>query len=226
MRADPPAKLLSRTTGSTDAEGFWRVGADLAGTMMLAVAEHSLRPVTDVLDWGCGPGRVAWFLAGFAELNLSGCDIDGEAVAWCNENVKAGAFTHTEPVPPLPYEAASFDAVIAVSVFTHLQRRWQLAWLTEIRRVLRPGGVLAASVLGLTAASEIENLAGHVENMGGIYDEIPASSHDGIAPQEYYRDTYQNEAYTRDRWSVRLPVVAYQEAGVNHHQDLVVCRKP
>jgi SAM-dependent methyltransferase len=224
-RADPPLKLLARSTGSLDAEEFWRVGADIEKTLMSAVAASSLRPVSDILDWGCGTGRVAWHLAQRSDINLTGCDLDAEAVDWCNANIKAGAFSHNGSAPPLPYDAESFDAVLGVSVMTHLQRRWQLAWLTEIRRVLRPGGVAVLSVHGRTAASQVEFLADHVENVGGIYDTMPTVSHDGLVPAGYYRDVYQTETYTRDRWSGRLPVVAYQEAGVNGHQDLVVCRK-
>lgn len=226
MSADPPLKLLARSTGSIDAEEFWRVGAAISDTLVAAAVQHAQRPVTDVLDWGCGTGRIAWYLANSPGIQLAGCDIDAEAVQWCNDHVKAGAFQHTATGPPLPYEPASFDAVLGVSVMTHLQRRWQLAWLTEIRRVLRPGGVAVLSVHGRTAASQVEFLADHVENVGGIYDTMPTVSHNGLVPEGYYRDVYQTETYTRARWSIRLPVVAYKQAGVNGHQDLVVCRKP
>ncbi len=41
---------------------------------------------------------------------------------------------------------AEFNAVIGVSVFTHLPNRLQDIWLTELKRVTKPGGVLILSV--------------------------------------------------------------------------------
>src|SRR5262249_14848680 len=49
---------------------------------------------------------------------------------------------------PLRYRDASFDLVYAFSVFTHLPESLQLAWMGELRRVLRPGGYLLISLHG------------------------------------------------------------------------------
>ncbi len=42
---------------------------------------------------------------------------------------------------------ASFDVVLAISIFTHFTEEEQFAWLAEIRRLLRPGGLLVATTL-------------------------------------------------------------------------------
>jgi SAM-dependent methyltransferase len=93
-----------------------------------------------VLDLGCRSGALTrHFLEG---NEVVGLDVDRAALA------KAEALG-IEPVQanvdePLPFEDASFDAVVAGELFEHLQ--FPDALVAEIRRVLRPAGVLVGSV--------------------------------------------------------------------------------
>ncbi len=50
--------------------------------------------------------------------------------------------------PPLPHEDRQFDVVYALSVWTHLRANLQRAWMLEMRRVLKPGGLLIFSTQG------------------------------------------------------------------------------
>jgi SAM-dependent methyltransferase len=47
--------------------------------------------------------------------------------------------------PPLPIPDAHFDVVTAFSVFTHIDEL-ESPWLLELRRILKPGGLLYATV--------------------------------------------------------------------------------
>jgi len=93
-----------------------------------------------VLDLGCRSGALTrHFLEG---NEVVGLDVDRAALA------KAEALG-IQPVQanveePLPFEDASFDAVVAGELFEHLQ--FPDALVAEIARVLRPGGVLVGSV--------------------------------------------------------------------------------
>jgi SAM-dependent methyltransferase len=93
-----------------------------------------------VLDLGCRSGALTrHFLEGNSVVGL---DVDAAALD------KAAALG-IEPVQatveePLPFDDASFDAVVAGELFEHLQ--FPDALVAEIRRVLRSGGVLAGSV--------------------------------------------------------------------------------
>jgi SAM-dependent methyltransferase len=93
-----------------------------------------------VLDLGCRSGALTrHFLEGNSVVGL---DIDPAALD------KAAALG-IEPVranveEPLPFEDASFEVVVAGELVEHLQ--FPDALVGEIRRVLRPGGVLAGSV--------------------------------------------------------------------------------
>ena len=93
-----------------------------------------------VLDLGCRSGALTrHFLEG---NEVVGLDVDRAALD------KAEALG-IQPVQanveePLPFEDASFDAVVAGELFEHLQ--FPDALVAEIRRVLRPGGVIVGSV--------------------------------------------------------------------------------
>jgi SAM-dependent methyltransferase len=93
-----------------------------------------------VLDLGCRSGALTrHFLDGNSVVGL---DVDAaaleKAAALGIETVQANV------EEPLPFEDSSFDAVVAGELFEHLQ--FPDALVAEIRRVLRPGGVLAGSV--------------------------------------------------------------------------------
>ena len=93
-----------------------------------------------VLDLGCRSGALTQH---FIEGNsVVGLDVDAAALE------KAAALG-IEPVQanveePLPFEDASFDAVVAGELFEHLQ--FPDALVAEVARVLRPGGVVVGSV--------------------------------------------------------------------------------
>jgi SAM-dependent methyltransferase len=97
-------------------------------------------PGRDVLDLGCRTGAVtAQFLTG---NRVVGIDVDREAL-----EVAAGR--GIEPVwgdleAPLPFDDASFDAVVAGELLEHVRRPDDV--VGEVLRVLRPGGTFAGSV--------------------------------------------------------------------------------
>jgi ubiquinone/menaquinone biosynthesis C-methylase UbiE len=105
-----------------------------------------LKAGMDVLDCGCGPGTVT---LGFAELvapgNAVGTDIEESQVTLATENASrrniSNARFEVGNIYHLPFADASFDAVFTSAVMGNL---WEpgLA-LHEIRRVLKPGGVVA-----------------------------------------------------------------------------------
>jgi SAM-dependent methyltransferase len=100
-----------------------------------------------VLDFGCGCGRVVRHLR-HLPADLHGCDFNPVAVEWCERHLPFARFRVNALESHLDYDAEGFDLVYALSVFTHLPQRWQSFWLCELRRVLKPGGVLVLSLHG------------------------------------------------------------------------------
>ncbi len=87
-----------------------------------------------ILDVGCGTGANLQMLAQFGAAE--GVDVSTEALDFCRARglaqVKQGA------AESLPFEDASFDLVTGLDVVEHLDD--DIAGLSEMRRVLRPGG--------------------------------------------------------------------------------------
>jgi SAM-dependent methyltransferase len=152
----PPARLRTQIGPlHADAGFFLRSGRHNADLIRELLAEQgsSLESLESLLDWGCGCGRLLRHWAGQEETRVFGCDIDPKMVAWCDENLPFAQTTVNALSPPLPYGDSSFELVYAFSVMTHLSEELQRAWLSELRRVLRPGGYLLISTLGEYYAS-------------------------------------------------------------------------
>jgi SAM-dependent methyltransferase len=99
-----------------------------------------------VLDLGCGTGELARHMAA-AGLRVTGCDISAEMLGHAAAG-QAGAaveWVHLAPAwRTLPFEATTFDAIVASSVLEYLDSPG--AVVNECARVLRSGGVMLCTV--------------------------------------------------------------------------------
>lgn len=144
----PPAVLRMRVAGTGDFDWFLEGGARADAGIRAALSRHGIKPeqFEGILDFGCGCGRVTRRWTGISGVH--GCDLNAEAVAWCRVNLRFARFATNGLEPPLRYADESFDFVYALSVFTHLAEGQQHVWMRELRRVLRPGGLLLITTHG------------------------------------------------------------------------------
>jgi ubiquinone/menaquinone biosynthesis C-methylase UbiE len=98
----------------------------------------SLAPADRTLDLGVGDGRVASLIA---TTQLVGADVSHVALDRARTRLADAELVPVEPDAPLPFEDNVFDLVTCIETLEHV-RDVQLA-LSEVRRVLRPGGRLA-----------------------------------------------------------------------------------
>lgn len=186
-----------------------------------------------LLDFGCGPGRFLRHLGSLSQTTeINGADIDPQAIEWLRENVPFGRYEVVPHEPPTSYPDDQFDLIVNHSVFTHLPERLQDAWMGELQRITRPGGVLLLSLHSTPqwnqAAHDIANGGDDVESMRAELEEtgvlfIADDHFIGSTHPDFYHTTFHAPWYVFERWTTWFDLVAYVPLG-SDSQDLVVMR--
>jgi SAM-dependent methyltransferase len=227
--APPRDELMYRVALTKGGEFFFTLGMKNCIDLLCYLRRHvQLGDIRRVLDWGCGCGRLTPHLvACLPSASLYGVDIDREAVEWCASQFPQAHFGVSQTSPPLQYPDRFFDLVLATSVFTHLTRDYQRIWLTELARILAPGGLLLATTHGEFAGRlNFPDDAAFAEIFReGISDKQLDPILGGIAPDGYYRGTFQSKKYTVREWGHLLTIVDYIEAGHLNFQDVFLLTK-
>ncbi|CAM3951038.1 glycosyltransferase [Smaragdicoccus niigatensis] len=168
----PPLELME-LVGSVSADGYHQVGEEF---LSYFIEYADLEPDADILDIGCGSGRIAIPLTAYLNDrgSYTGFDIVPSAIDWCREtitpeypkfqfdvaDVRNTFYNPDGPVSAaeytFPYDDHSFDFAFLTSVFTHVLPAEFERYVAEISRTLRPGGrCLATFFLENEEANEL-----------------------------------------------------------------------
>ena len=120
----------------------------------------NLQPDEQMLEIGCGSGRIALPLTHYLnqEGAYTGMEVVSDSIDWCRQNISrrypnfqflhadlynkrynpTGAYLAKEYI--FPFDKESFDFIFLTSVFTHLLPDDTKNYLSEIARLLRPDG--------------------------------------------------------------------------------------
>jgi SAM-dependent methyltransferase len=213
----PPRRLMVRVAGTADADWFLRGGRAAYD----AIAAHvPLAETRDVLDFGCGCGRVTRYFKDHAG-SVAGSDVSGDAVAWCRDNLRFARFEANGLAPPLAFPDESVDLVYALSVFTHLTADLQLAWRDELRRVLRRGGRLLITTHGRSYVPRLDDEERERFERGELVVRW------GEAVGSNLCSAYHPERYLRDTFALGFAFLELEAEGArgNPTQDLVLLQK-
>jgi ubiquinone/menaquinone biosynthesis C-methylase UbiE len=140
----------------------WYLGSRTRRAMMVRrfreVLEHADLAVGQrVLDLGCGWGfGTLW--ARRCGARAAGVDLGLDQLRWARARLDPGSLTEFAQAnaAALPFRNASFDRAISVEMMEHVFRPDRPRVLSEIARVLKPGGRVALSTPN--AASPIERM--------------------------------------------------------------------
>lgn len=219
----PPASLRGAVGIDSSRAHFDAIGKTVAAdvvsvfdTLALNIADYPRW-----LDFGCGAGRAARHLATRSDIGkLVGVDVDAKAIAWASRRLR-DEYVVIAPTPPTPLEGESFDVVYAISVFTHFNEAAQFAWLGELRRLLRPGGLLIATTHGahLTVnrpdmtPAQLEEL----EARGFAFQPGFGAFNDDSA--------FHTREYMEREWRPSFEPLLFQPRGLAGYLDLSVWRR-
>jgi SAM-dependent methyltransferase len=225
----PPEQLIRRAgwTPGTDVTARYRSDGLAMKELLVGLLEKQ-EPAGErarVLDFGCGVGKVSrHFAADVDRFELFGCDVDGPSIDWLATNHSTyGSFVRVEETPGLPYPDGHFQLIYAVSVFTHLTDLWA-GWLLELHRVLAPGGLLVATILG-EGMVELERAGEWDADAIGMNVLRHGQDWDGGGPTVFH-----SHWWIREHWGRAFEIVEIREdrqddgSPVRGAHDLVIAR--
>jgi SAM-dependent methyltransferase len=210
------------------------------------VALAGLQPDHAVLDVGCGIGRMARPLADFlsSDGSYDGFDVNRDGIGWCrrryarhrnfrfrvadlyNRRYNPGG-AHAASEYRFPYDDARFDLVVLTSVLTHLLEDEATHYVSEVARVLKPGGRVLATFFLLNDGSR----AGIAEGLSGL-EFLDADAHVAVVSEDVPEEAVAyDEEWVRERlegYGLEVQSIDYGSwSGRQDHlsfQDIVVAR--
>lgn len=200
-----------------------------------------LRSGDSIFELGCASGRVLrHFACQESGLTLWGADIQLRHVEWIRRFLpeQIRVFQNTV-LPQLPLESNSQKLVYAFSVFTHIDD-FELAWLAEVRRLLKPGGIAYLTIHSERTWQHMnpewplwKGLVRHKEHIPDY--EVSAELFKAPMPlpktvfywttgETYNTQVFHSDHYIRTVWERFLTVKEIVAAGYDY-QDVVVLQK-
>ena len=105
-----------------------------------------------ILDFGCGMGQFLLFLQDRGYGNAQGIDVSRSQIEYCSSIGLQNVSLETDPRTFLENHVGTFELIVALDVFEHLQKSTIIPTLRAIRAALKPGGIFFMRVPNIAAA--------------------------------------------------------------------------
>jgi SAM-dependent methyltransferase len=210
------------SAGTDDAERFVHLGAAALDWIRGLIERHGPRfeEMRTILDFGCGAGRLLRHLRDHP-ARLGGVDSNPYLISWVSRNLPFVESRVTGREPYLDDPSEGWDLVLAIDVFTHLDEHLQRAWIGELERVTRPGGLIVLTTRGAGRAHELPPSLRATFDTGRVAVERPDLAGTNACA------AYAPDAFVRAVLANRLELLEHEPDGApDIFQDAVLLRRP
>jgi len=117
----PPDYLIYESF-QMDYGKYYLDGRDTAIWLLEHCSRHLKIEHCQILDWGCGPGRIIRHLPELVSKSntILATDYNAKSIDWCTENISGVEFSLNSINTPMKYEDESINLLYGISIFTHL----------------------------------------------------------------------------------------------------------
>ena len=150
------------------------------------IARQRLSADARVLDIGTSTGTNLRMLKDLGFSNRRGLDLSDEAIRWCAE--KGLGTVEKGDVCNLPFGEGEFDLVLATDIIEHVDD--DVRAITEIRRVLAPGGTAIISVPAFQSLWGLQDEVAHHKRRYLKRDLLESIRRAGLTSKESFYFNY------------------------------------
>ena len=247
----PPNSIMRRTSAST-LRDYFSASLTTYSPVITMARFYGVKfdKSTNVLDFGCGAGsQLMSITRHFPDAKYHAVDIDPSSVAFVKKSYPRvdcylGGF-----MPPTKFADCEMDLVYSASTFSHFDLPTQRAWLAELYRITKPGGLVLPTIDGSrslqfyftqVSGTDITEIEETLRRDGIFHKDYawlkqlqqrgPALS-PSVDISSYFGGSYGNTTMTpefvRKNWSAAgFEVLGIAEGVSGGVQDLVVMRRP
>jgi len=188
-----------------------------------------------VLDWGCAAGGVSIMMDDVLPISVTAADVDEHSLQWLKKTCDNIDCITLIPGKALPFEDCSFDAIIGISVLTHIPPDLQEFYLSELHRITGKNGIVIITVLGESACDinreKDRNPSKHphdqkqLAKQGIIYSSYPEATLSSMdfSKNTAYGITYHSRGYIHENFGRYFYLNSIEESGLPP-QDILVLR--